>query len=396
MSGYYNPFKITSEGYYYIFYSNDELIHYKETLVGINNRITKFVNELIDNKFTFNQSLDKFLTFKNINSIFYNGFRLKYDGTKLKYNSFDNPKMNLAINLIKNKKIANIISEKINISSIFNKSFDEIKSLDKKKEKIIKLIDEIKSLDEIKNKEKKIKFIQNLFINKNFIFKKSLVIKNINNLLSNKENTQLNLSNKMYLNCKNNNIKIINNTKKIQKKCFSLKKNISQIENLDKDALNIIKYLRKKFSINIDSYLIINVKSTGNKFIHNKIFEINDNLQVVNILEIKNTLVHSITNEKNELNKIKNQLENSISKNSESFSDILNNKIILQKGGSFVSLTSIGAIISGLVLFILGCIGMFFCILITKIKNIISRNSNNNNEEANKKELERRKRNSYF
>ena len=165
----------TSEGYYYIFYSNNELIHYKDTLVGKNNKITNFVNKLLEEdetkKFKFREPLNKILSFKNINSIFSNGFRLKYDGTKLKYNSFDNPKMKIAIHLIKNKNILNIICQKINISSIFNQFFDknikykEIKENEKNKDKIdekkkiIKLFDTIKKKNKKKNKKKKKKFI---------------------------------------------------------------------------------------------------------------------------------------------------------------------------------------------------------------------------------------------
>ena len=352
------------EKYYFIFYSRNDLKELNDQIIKNQrqknkmNKIEKFISELYNNKFKFNDKFDLLLTFNNIITVLNKGFHIKNNQNILNINSLNNNFINKYLNkLLRNNIIINILLEKIKINKIIKKIEDEINIIEKKleNEKITHINNEIinqgmnqgmnQKTNEITNQEmnhktnqiinqdinkiKEIKLIidslkkldnpNKIEEKKNFIKKifeidlNSLpTIKSIKRLLDNNNNNNNNNNvknkvikpNKIELYCDKNNL--INN--KTKNSCFKLNyfNKENNIKQYNSKIKKIIEYLRNKFLSNTDSCLIINYKRIGyNVFIKNETFEFTDKINIFNIknsesvpklIELNNMVVTQVNN----------------------------------------------------------------------------------------------------
>jgi hypothetical protein len=205
----------------------------------------------------------------------------------------------------KNLELLDNIFEKLEKNSLNIKNVN-IKNIEELKKKLTDIIEIIYNLEK-EEKEEKINFLFKRFVN----FYLPLTINNLKILLSINPNKN-SKNNKKYIElyCNNNNI-----TNKNKNICFKL--NYSFIKKIDKNNIetydtkskNLISYLRKKYSSDIDSYLIVNINSYGNIFIKNKTF---DNLLEIESIKINDPLINSKiileVTEKEEINSQKEEI----------------------------------------------------------------------------------------
>ena len=331
-----NPDLLNANYYYekyYKKYIRSKISFYQQYLKKENNFIDNF-NKLKNNEI---KEFNTGLSVDNILSIFYKGFYIKNNNNQIYVNAFNSTIYNYFKKLFFNDNY--IIKLALSIIDMNDMMKDIYKKLDKSKnEEIIKLKNKIKDLFISRNTPESNK--KNIINNRVIFVKKIISIyrKKLNKdekikiLLDDEYNITKNINEvPIIFNCNNN-------------KCFEsslynyIFKTKDYYQKIDEDAENIIKFLRKTYKIDIDSFFIIEfISPINNKIIYNKKFE--------NLEELNNNL--SKIN-----NSIQKQIQNKIKEIQISNYEKLENKLLL--------IIDIPAYLASLVVFI---VVIFICII---------------------------------
>ena len=262
----------TPVGYYHFFYSSKDLEKLNNNIINEpKNKIEQFISKLYKNEYKENDSFNKFLSFENIVTTLNKGFYMGNNTNKLHINSISTSFMGKYMNyFMNNDTIMNEVSKKIDISVdkyIVNNNKNQLQN--SKSQNIINKLNKINN-----DPDEKIRFLREI---------SQIDINSINSINSKTElvnknkvsNTKLIKYIKLYCNDATN-ISTVNETKK---KCFNLSyfsfsfsSSKINVNKSIKNAKKVVKYLREKYSNDIDSYLIILVSPLHNKFIHNSKF----------------------------------------------------------------------------------------------------------------------------